>query len=93
MSAPIPPLAPDLETGLRRLRLAAMRSQAAEVLHVATTQRWPAEQVLRTLVEAEIGGRDAAMQRARLRQAGFPVTKTLEEFQVGLSSIPQATFD
>jgi len=93
MSAPIPPLAPDLETGLRRLRLAAMRSQAPEVLHVATTQRWPAEQVLRTLVEAEIGGRDAAMQRARLRQAGFPVTKTLEEFQVGLSSIPQATFD
>ena len=93
MSAPIPPLAPDLETGLRRLRLAAMRSQAPEVLHVATTQRWPAEQVLRTLVEAEISGRDAAMQRARLRQAGFPVTKTLEEFQIGLSSIPQATFD
>ena len=93
MSAPIPPLAPDLEAGLRRLRLAAMRNQAAEVLQVATTQRWPAEQVLRTLVDAEIAGRDAAMQRARLHQAGFPVTKTLEEFQVGLSSIPPATLD
>lgn len=89
MSAPAPPLAPDLETGLRRLRLAAMRAQAADVLHVATTQRWPAEQVLRTLVEAEISNREAAMQRARLRQANFPVVKTLEEFQLGLSSIPQ----
>jgi DNA replication protein DnaC len=93
MSAPVLPLAPDLEAGLRRLRLAAMRAQAPEVLQVATTQRWPAEQVLRTLVEAEITARAARMAAARLRHAGFPVLKTLEEFQVGLSSIPQATLD
>ena len=48
MSAPLPPLAADLEAGLRRLRLATMRAQAAEVLHVATTQRWPPTDVLRT---------------------------------------------
>jgi DNA replication protein DnaC len=92
MSAPIPPLAADLEAGLRRLRLATMRAQAAEVLHVATTQRWPPEDVLRTLVSAEIVAREEANQRARYRAAGFPVPKTLAEFQLPLASIPPATF-
>ena len=31
--------------------------------------------------------------RTRLRSAGFPVVKTLDEFDVGLSSTPQATHD
>lgn len=92
MSAPLPPLAADLEAGLRRLRLATMRAQAAEVLHVATTQRWPPEDVLRTLVSAEIAARTDANQRARYRAAGFPVAKTLAEFQLPLASIPPATF-
>jgi DNA replication protein DnaC len=92
MSAPLPPLPPDLEQGLRRLRLATMRAQAAEVLHVATTQRWPPEDVLRTLVRAEIVAREEANQRARYRAAGFPVPKTLAEFQLSLASIPPATF-
>jgi DNA replication protein DnaC len=93
VSAPAPPLAPDLEGGLRRLRLATMRAQAPEVLQTAKTQRWAPEEVLRALVEAEVAAREAATRAARLRAAGFPVAKTLEEFQVGLSSIPQATFD
>jgi DNA replication protein DnaC len=93
VSAPAPPLAPDLEGGLRRLRLATMRAQAPEVLQTAKTQRWAPEEVLRALVEAEVAAREAANRAARLRAAGFPVAKTLEEFQVGLSSIPQATFD
>jgi DNA replication protein DnaC len=92
MGGPIPPLAADLETGLRRLRLATMRTQAAEVLHVATTQRWPPEDVLRTLVTAEIAAREDANQRARYRAASFPVPKTLAEFQLPLASIPAATF-
>lgn len=92
MSAPLPSLAADREAGLRRLRLATMRAQAAEVLHVATTQRWPPEDVLRTLVSAEIAAREAANQRARYRAAGFPVAKTLAEFQLPLASIPPATF-
>jgi hypothetical protein len=92
-AATAPALAPDLEAGLRRLKLAAIRRQAAEVCQVAKTQRWPPEELLRTLVEAEIAARDASNLRGRLKQAGFPVTKTLDQFQVGLSSVPQQTFD
>ncbi|OPZ77385.1 MAG: hypothetical protein BWY79_01193 [Actinobacteria bacterium ADurb.Bin444] len=79
MSAPAPPLAPDLESGLRRLRLARIRACAPEVLQTATTQRWKPEEVLRTLVEAEIAARDEAnlriahprgVQGGRVRRAG-----------------------
>ena len=93
MSAPPAPLAPDLEAGLRRLKLAKVRAIGAEVLLIAKTQRWPPDELLRTLVEAEIAARDAANARARLRAAAFPATKTLDEFKVSASSVPQATFD
>ena len=92
-AATAPALAPDLEAGLRRLKLARIRKMAAEVCQTAKTQRWPPEELLRTLVEAEIAARDASNLRGRLKQAGFPVTKTLEQFQIGLSSVPQQTFD
>ena len=88
-----PPLAPDLADGLRRLKMAAMRRLAPELLLTAKTQRWNPEEFLRTLVEAEIAARDESNQRTRMRSAGFPVTKTLAEFDVAASSIPPATFD
>jgi hypothetical protein len=44
-------------------------------------------------VQAEIAARNASNARARLRSAGFLVTKTLAEFNAGLSSVPQGTFD
>ena len=75
-----PPLAPDLAAGLRRLKLAAMRRLAPELLITAKTQRWAPEELLRTLVEAEITAREASNARTRLKAAAFPVTKTLEEF-------------
>lgn len=93
MSAAAPVLAPDLVAGLRRLKLAAMRRLAPELLVTAKTQRWTPEELLRTLVEAEITARDASNTRTRLKAAAFPVLKTLEEFDVTGSSIPQATFD
>lgn len=94
MTAAVPtPLAPDLEAALRRLKLAAVRRLAPEVLTTAKTQRWPPDELLRTLLEAELAARDASNARARLRAAGFPVRKTLEAFIVAESSIPQATFD
>jgi len=86
-------LAPDLHAGLRRLKLAAMRALAPELLVTAKTQRWAPEELLRTLVEAEITARDASNARHRLKAAAFPVVKTLEEFDVAASSIPRATFD
>jgi len=54
MSAPAPVLPADLTAGLRRLKLAAMRQLAPELLLTAKTQRWAPEEVLRTLIEAEI---------------------------------------
>ena len=93
MTAKTPVLAGDLDTGLRRLRLGAMRRLAPELLVTAKTQRWAPEEFLRTLVETEIASRDASNARARLKQAGFPVVKTLDEFNVAASSIKPATFD
>ncbi len=88
-----PPLPADLSEGLKRLKMAAMRRLAPELLITAKTQRWKPEEFLRTLVEAEIASRDESNRRARMRQAGFPVVKTLEEFDVAASSIPPPTFD
>jgi DNA replication protein DnaC len=88
-----PPLAADLTEGLKRLKMAAMRQLAPELLVTAKIQRWKPEEFLRTLVEAEIAARDASNARTRRRLAAFPVTKTLEEFDIAASSIPVATFD
>jgi DNA replication protein DnaC len=88
-----PPLPADLAAGLRRLKLAAMRRLAPELLVTAKTQRWKPEELLRTLVEAEITSRDESNARTRLRSANFPVAKTLEEFDVSASSVPTSTFD
>jgi DNA replication protein DnaC len=88
-----PSLAPDIEAGLRRLRLGAMRRLCPELLVLAKTQRWKPEEFLRTLIEAEIASRDSSNARARLQQAAFPVTKTLDEFDVAASLVKGATFD
>ena len=69
-----------------------MRRLAPELLLTAKTQRWAPEELLRTLVEAEISARDASNARTRLRNAAFPVAKTLGEFDLGVSSVPPATF-
>jgi DNA replication protein DnaC len=88
-----PPLPADLNDGLKRLKMAAMRRLAPELLVIAKTQRWKPEDFLRTLIEAEIASRDESNVRTRMRQAAFPVVKTLAEFDVAASSIPAATID
>jgi len=93
MTAPTPVLAADLEAGLRRLRMGAMRRLAPELILTAKTQRWSPEEFLRTLIEAEIASRDASNARDRLKAAGFPVTKTLDQFDVAASSVKAPTFD
>ena len=49
--------------------------------------------MLRTLVESEIAARDASNVVNRLKAAGFPVTKTLESFDVTVSSIQPKVFN
>ncbi len=93
MSTTPPPLAADLDAALRRLRLRAMRTMAPELLVVAKTQRWRPDEFLRTLVEAELASRDASNAAGRMKTASFPVTKSLDEFDVAASSVPRATFD
>ncbi len=93
MTTKSPPALPaDLAAGLRRLKLATIRQLAPELLLTAKTQRWSPEEVLRTLIEAEVAARDASNQRARLKAAGFPVLKTIEEFNLAASSIPAPTW-
>jgi DNA replication protein DnaC len=89
----VPSLAADLDAGLRRLKLAAVRRTAPEVLLTAKTQRWTPEEVLRTLVETELAARDASNVVNRLKAAAFPVPKTLDGFHVAASSIQAKTFD
>ncbi len=93
MNTTPPALPADLEAGLRRLRLGAMRRLAPELVVVAKTQRWKPEELLRTLVEAEITSRDASNARGRMKAAAFPVKKILDGFDVAASSVPRATFD
>src|SRR6185503_13970213 len=69
------------------------RQAAPEVLQTAKTQRWTPHELLRVLVDAEIAARDASNAAARLKAAGFPVSKTLDAYDVGASSIPPATLD
>jgi len=92
-AAKAPPLAPDLAAGLRRLKLAAMRQLAPDLLLTAKTQRWAPEELLRTLIEAEIASRDASNARTRMRNAAFPVVKTLDELDRTACSIPGPTLD
>lgn len=93
MSADAPPLSDDLVAGLRRLKLATIRSQGPEILQTARTQRWSVEEVLRTLVAAEINARDRTNQQLRLKAANLPVVKDLETFDAPASSIMMATFN
>ena len=92
-AAAAPTLAADLDGGLRRLKLGAMRRLAPELMVTAKTQRWSPEEFLRTLLDAEITSRDESNARARMKAAAFPVIKTIEEFDQTVSSIPKATFD
>src|SRR3984893_13390313 len=87
----VPDLPTDLDAGLGRAKLGTGSRTAAEVLQVAKTQRWTPEEVLRTLIEAEIAARDASNTANRLKAAAFPVTKTLDEFDIAGSSITRSS--
>lgn len=58
MTAPAAPALPaDLDSGLRRLKLATMRRLAPELLVTARTQRWNPEEFLRTATKASHSAR------------------------------------
>jgi len=86
------PLDPELEAGLRRLKLRRIRELAPELLMTARTQRWRPEELLATLVREEIGAREHSNLLLRLKQAQFPSNKTLDGFDPGVSELPPQTF-
>ena len=79
MSTAAPPLAADLEAGLRRSnwRRSAGPPRAAPRRQGPTSGTRAAAHAL---VEAEVAARDASMTAARLKAAGFPVKKSVEDF-------------
>lgn len=90
--ASVAPLDADLEAGLRRLKLRRVRQLAPELLQTARTQRWRPEELLRVLVSEELTARDTSRREARMRQADFPVAKTLASFDHAFSGIDEPTF-
>jgi DNA replication protein DnaC len=70
-----------------------MRQLAPELLITAKTQRWAPEELLRTLIDAEITARDASGAATRMKTAAFPVIKTLDELDRSACSVPSPTLD
>jgi DNA replication protein DnaC len=86
-----PPLAPELEALLRRMRLPHIRRTAPEVLATARAQRWEPAEVLRVLLVEEVDGRERSSKATRRAAAAFPTGKTFEAWDPALSSIPAPT--
>jgi DNA replication protein DnaC len=68
---------PYLLSKLKTPRILERLEQTAER---ARAEQWPHEQFLESLLEAEVFTRDASGARTRVRAAGFPALKTLEDF-------------
>jgi len=86
-----PPLPPDLEALLRRLRLPHIRRHAPDVLATAKAQRWDPTEVLKVLLAEEVAGRDRSALATRRTEAGFPTGKTFDAWDPAMSSIPAPT--
>jgi hypothetical protein len=74
-------------SGLRRLKLAANRRTAPEVLLTAKSQHWTPEEVLRTLVETELAAGMPPIPSTGLRLPRSRSPRPLESFDVAASSI------
>ncbi len=86
-----PPLDPQLERLLRRMRLPHIRRAAPEILATAKAQRWDPTEVLKALLAEEVAGRDRSALATRRAAAGFPTGKTFAAWDPALSSIPAPT--
>ena len=77
-SVSAPPLPPDLEDLLRRLRLPHIRRHAPEIVATAKAQRWEPAEVLKALFAEEVAGRERSALASRRAAAGFPTGKTFQ---------------
>ena len=65
---------------LAKLKAPRVPERLEQTATLARQQSWPDERFLETLLEAEAFARDASGARMRVRAAGFPALKTLEDF-------------
>src|SRR3954466_1019694 len=65
---------------LRALKAPRILERLTSTAERARTEGWPYEQFLEALCEAEVFAREASGARIRIRAAGFPAHKTLEDF-------------
>jgi DNA replication protein DnaC len=65
---------------LRALKTPRVAERLAVTADRARSEQWPYEQFLEALLEAEVFARDASGARQRIRHAGFPALKTLDDF-------------
>lgn len=73
-----------LKTNLKQLRLPAMASEYAKLAREASTAGEGHEEFLLRLTELEVSARSANAQKARIKQAGFPVLKDFETYDFSL---------
>jgi DNA replication protein DnaC len=65
---------------LAKLKAPRVLQRLEQTAERARAEQWPYEQFLEALLEAEVFARDASGARMRIRHAGFPALKTLEDF-------------
>ncbi len=65
---------------LAKLKTPRVLERLEQTAERARSEDWPYEQFLETLLEAEVFARDASGARTRIRHAGFPALKTLDDF-------------
>jgi DNA replication protein DnaC len=65
---------------LRALKAPRILDRLQATAERARAEGWPYEQFLEALCDAEVFAREASGARQRIRAAGFPAPKTLEDF-------------
>jgi DNA replication protein DnaC len=75
-----PPGGDRLPYLLRALKAPRILDRLQATAERARAEGWPYEQFLEALCEAEVFAREASGARQRIRAAGFPAPKTLEDF-------------
>jgi len=70
----------DLRRRLDELKLPYMRDHVEDLVRQAAAGQWPHTQFLARLLEGEAALRHDHARARRIKDAGFPVLKTLEQF-------------
>lgn len=70
----------------KRLRLPTLASECSRMAEQAAKEKWEPLEYLESLLEAEVAERDRHVTERRLRDAHFPATKTMEEFDFEIAS-------